>query len=1203
MLKELCNEDSGHRRHDLLIVTVKCGNCEARTLIDSGATHNFASADWIRKAELTTIDDGDEFSILLADGRKQTTRAIRTPRIAVSIGEFTWRESFQVIPKISGYDLVLGKPWLSDINPEIIFKDNIMMLNDETKKHNVVALDEDIGGTTQETKNTEPTSSQLSSMSIKEARKELRKGAQLVIIQLSKDGEDLPTDSSWLTNVKIGVDGAKKEEITQLLEKHKKCFPKQLPMRLPPERPVSHEITVEQGSAPPSRPPFRLSQPELDELRKQLESLMNHGFIEPSSSPYGAPVFFVKKSDGSLRLVCDWRPLNKITTKVQACLPNIDDLFDTVRGAQYFSKLDLMSGYHQVRIKQEDIPKTAINTPFGHYQFRVMGFGLTNAPASFTALMNSVLRPFIRVCVVVFLDDILIFSRTWSDHLKHLDEILSALESQELYCKLSKCEFALLVVKFLGHVLTGNSLEPDPDKLKAVKEWPAPTSVTEVRRFLGFTNFFRRFIKDYSAIARPLEELTGKYARFTWGTGQEKAFRELREALLTAPVLKLADVNKPFRVMSDASDSAIGGVLLQQDEGDWHPVAYTSRRLRPEERNYHAMEREILAAIHAIRTWKLYLFKPFELVTDNRGVTFLKSKSGLSKREARWVEFLADFDVTIIHRPGRENIADSLSRLDHSDVDCSREGPEKMFDLAQASKPESFQTADVTTSEPDGQLWSSEVSILLEPDWKQQLVEDYAKDRKMKHLIERLKKNDGLQSSYRWNAKEGQLLLETEGRWRLCIPAGPLRLELLRLCHDNASAGHPGRDRTYSKLSRDFYWPRMGRYVAKYVKTCKVCQLAKGSKTLPFPLQPLPVPSKPWESISVDFITCLPTSSGGNDTILTFVDRLTKQAHFVPTKGCINASGTADLYIENVFRLHGLSQSIVSDRDPRFTSDLYKAIFEKLGVHLSFSTSNHPQTDGQTERTHRTIEQILRTAVNHRQTNWEDLLPASEFAFNDMVQASTCETPFFLNYGHHPISFPDLTASFQAQTSVGDLEWLTKQQDALVIAKDSIRAALDKQTFYADQGRRGVKFKKGEMVLIHRDYFSSSVSRDQPCAKLSPRWLGPFEISEVPTAATVRVKLPVSCRANPVFNVAALKHFHEDREIRPKESPPSPVVDADGHERYIVDAVISQRKYRSKQQYLVKWKGYDDPTWEPEDFLLNEAGVPIVPLQLFLRGE
>ena len=399
------------------------------------------------------------------------------------------------------------------------------MLNDGTKKHNVVALGEDIGGTTQEMKNTEPTSSQLSSMSIKEARKELRKGAQLVIIQLSKDGEDLPTDSSWLTNVKIGVEGAKKEEITQLLEKHKKCFPKQLPMRLPPERPVSHEITVEQGSAPPSRPPFRLSQPELDELRKQLESLMNHGFIEPSSSPYGAPVFFVKKSDGSLRLVCDWRPLNKITTKVQACLPNIDDLFDTVRGAQYFSKLDLMSGYHQVRIKQEDIPKTAINTPFGHYQFRVMGFGLTNAPATFTALMNSVLRPIIRVCVVVFLDDILIFSRTWSDHLKHLDEILSALESQELYCKLSKCEFALLVVKFLGHVLTGNSLEPDPDKLKAVKRVAGTNFSDRGSTFLGIYQLLPKVHQGLLCYSSSTGGAYGKICQVYLGNGSREGLQ------------------------------------------------------------------------------------------------------------------------------------------------------------------------------------------------------------------------------------------------------------------------------------------------------------------------------------------------------------------------------------------------------------------------------------------------------------------------------------------------------------------------------------------------------------------------------------------------------------------------------------------------------------------------------------------------------
>ena len=323
--------------------------------------------------------------------------------------------------------------------------------------------------------------------------------------------------------------------------------------------------------------------------------------------------------------------------------------------------------------------------------------------------------------------------------------------------------------------------------------------------------------------------------------------------------------------------------------------------------------------------------------------------------------------------------------------------------------------------------------------------------------------------------------------------------------------------------------------MARYVKTCKVCQLAKGGRTPPFPLQPLPVPSKPWESISLDFITGLPTSSKGNDAILTFVDRLSKQAHFVPTKSTIDAAGTADLYMENIFRLHGLSRTIVSDRDPRFTSELYRTIFQRLGVELRFSTANHPQTDGLTERTHRTIEQILRTTVNHRQTNWEELLPTSEFAINDMVQASTCETPFFLNYGHHPTSLPDLAASTPVRESTRDLQWLKAHQDALTVAKDSIRTAFDKQIYHADQERKDVKFKKGEKVLTHRDYFSSFVSRDQPCAKLSPRWLGPFEVVAVPTAATVRVKLPPLCRANPVFNVTAVRRFDEDTSIRKQE--------------------------------------------------------------------
>ena len=364
--------------------------------------------------------------------------------------------------------------------------------------------------------------------------------------------------------------------------------------------------------------------------------------------------FFVKKADGTLRMVCDWRQLNKVTVKTQACLPSIEDLFDAVRGAKYFSKLDLKAGYNQVRVEDQDIPKTAINTPFGHFEFTVMGFGLTNAPATFMALMNDVLRPFLRKFVVVFLDDILVFSRSWTEHLTHLDAVLTALKEQSLFCNFIKCEFALSSIKFLGHIVSGTSLKPDPEKLTVVQNWKTPTSVTEVRQFLGFTNYFRRFIDHYSFIARPLEELTGKYARFSWSKQCHDAFAHLKESLTSAPVLRLPDVEREFRLITDASDSAVAGVLLQQDDDkEWHPVAYTSRRLRPEERNYHANERETLAVLHALRVWRTYLFKHFQLLTDNQAVTYLLSKKHLSGREARWLDTLANFDMSITISLGR----------------------------------------------------------------------------------------------------------------------------------------------------------------------------------------------------------------------------------------------------------------------------------------------------------------------------------------------------------------------------------------------------------------------------------------------------------------------------------------------------------------------------------------------------------------------
>ena len=478
--------------------------------------------------------------------------------------------------------------------------------------------------------------------------------------------------------------------------------------------------------------------------------------------------------------VCDWRDLNKITVKNKACLPNVDDLFDAVQGASYFTNLDFRSGYNQIRIQAEDVPKTAINTPFGHYQFRVMGFGLTNAPATFQSMMNTILQPYLREFVVVFLDDILIFSKTWSEHMQHVRSVLSVLRDNQLFRKRSKCEFGAESVLFLGHCIDGLHIAPDPDKIAAVKVWPAPTSVTEVRQFLEFTNYFRRFIDQYSSLSKNVEEITGKHARFEWNSSRQHAFESLKHALLNAPLLRLADVNRPFRVVTDASHFALGCVLLQELEEDaWHPVAYASRKLSAAEQNYTATERETLAIVFALKTWRIHLYQHFVVITDNMAVVYLKTKPSITKREARWVEFLADYDYTVRHRPGRENPADPLSR-----------------------RPDLHERNLVENAVP--RLNAIEYALAMNDDVSNTISDAYQRDKELTPIIERLKHSlrDNLHDRYYWDESTDRLYLKASPNNRLCIPQCGVRLKLIQEHHECATAGHPGRDRTYFRLAR-----------------------------------------------------------------------------------------------------------------------------------------------------------------------------------------------------------------------------------------------------------------------------------------------------------------------------------------------------------------------------------------------------------------
>lgn len=448
-----------------------------------------------------------------------------------------------------------------------------------------------------------------------------------------RDFDDTSDTMSSLTLTQLDVDDDK-STAAPLLREYADVFPDELPKGLLPRREVDHRIELEPNSTP-SRPTYRLSPSELDELKKQLAQLIKQGFIKPSKSPSGAPVLFVKKKEGDMRMCIDYRALNKLTIKNAYPLPRVEELFDRLQGAKYFSKIDLRSGYHQVRIAEGDEQKTAFRTRYGHYEFTVVPFSLTNAPATFMHLMQTVFRPLLDQSVIVFLDDILIYSKTLDQHKQHVREVLQLLRENKLYAKRSKCEFFKQKIGFLGHVLSADGVSMEQDKVDAILTWPTLTDVNDVRCFLGLAGYYRKFVAGFSAISSPLSELTKNDTAWIWGTQQQHAFDQLKHAISTVPVLTLPDESLPYTVVADASGYAIGAALMQDQGKGLQPIAFLSKKMLPAERNYPVHEQELLAIICALKEWRHYLHSecPFSIRTDHKTLTYLDGQPNLSSRQ------------------------------------------------------------------------------------------------------------------------------------------------------------------------------------------------------------------------------------------------------------------------------------------------------------------------------------------------------------------------------------------------------------------------------------------------------------------------------------------------------------------------------------------------------------------------------------------
>jgi hypothetical protein len=669
------------QRHNLFQSRCKVKGQVCRFIIDGGNCNNIVSVLLVEKLGLKMHRHPHPYYMqwLNNSGIVKVTYMVRLP---FSIGDYNDEVDCDIVP-MQACHLLLGRPWQFDVDSLHFGRSNKYSFVHKEKKVILVPLTpEDIHASDVARMNREESEKRKMSETHNNSKGENPKPLHSI---KPTENKRLPQNTKCLLVTKGDLREIQNTTaqffvllhkdtlistntlpstlptaVLDLLQEFEDVFPDEVPDGLPPIRGIEHQIDLVPGASLPNRPAYRTNPDETKEIERQVKDLMDKGYVRESLSPCVVPVLLVPKKDGSWRMCVDCRAINAITIRYRHPIPCLDDMLDELCGSIIFSKIDLCSGYHQIRMKIGDEWKTTFKTKFGLYEWLVMPFGLTNAPSTFMRLMNHVLREFIGKFVVAYFDDILIYSKSFDEHIDHIRQVLTTLRAEKLYGNISKCTFCTDRVVFLGFVVTAEGIQVDEDKIKEIKDWPVPKNVSQVRSFHGLAGFYRRFVKDFSTIAAPLNNLTKKEVPLLWGDEQERAFQELKTKLCEAPLLQLPDFGKTFEIECDASGIGIGGVLLQEGK----PIAYFSKKLNGPHLNYSVYDKELYALVRVLETWQHYLFpKEFVIHSDHEALKYLKSQGKLNRRHAKWIEFIETFPYVVKHKHGKDNIvADALSR-------------------------------------------------------------------------------------------------------------------------------------------------------------------------------------------------------------------------------------------------------------------------------------------------------------------------------------------------------------------------------------------------------------------------------------------------------------------------------------------------------------------------------------------------------------